>query len=111
MKTSILLAVLSLVIAPLPLHATPTPPKNPPVKVAPINQQTNKTSINLNTADVATLTHACKGIGPKRAQAIIEYREMHHGFKTLEELAEVKGFSQNYVSKNLETLKAKFTVG
>ena len=46
--------------------------------------------IDLNKADAAALTGSVKGIGKKRAEAIVAYREGHHGFKAVQELAEVK---------------------
>lgn len=81
--------------------------QNPP----PIVAKSLKTmKIDLNKADVATLSHAFKGIGKKRAETIVQYRKSHQGFKTLEELANVKGFGKKFISKNIEQLKAVFFV-
>ncbi|HAT9933855.1 TPA: helix-hairpin-helix domain-containing protein, partial [Legionella pneumophila subsp. pneumophila] len=41
---------------------------------------------------------------------IIAYRENHQGFKSLEELAEVKGIGQRFVDKNREKLKEIFVI-
>lgn len=46
--------------------------------------------INLNAATVDQLENL-DGVGPKTAQKIIEYREAHGGFKSIEELMEVPG--------------------
>ncbi|MBI5869371.1 MAG: ComEA family DNA-binding protein [Actinobacteria bacterium] len=46
--------------------------------------------VNLNAATVDQLTEL-DGIGPKTAQKIIEYRDAHGGFNTVEELLEVPG--------------------
>jgi competence protein ComEA len=46
--------------------------------------------VNLNSATVDQL-NALDGIGPKTAQKIIDYREAHGGFKSIEELMEVPG--------------------
>lgn len=46
--------------------------------------------VNINTAPSEEL-QTLRGIGPVLAQRIIEYREAHGGFKTLEEIMEVKG--------------------
>ena len=42
--------------------------------------------ININTADLASL-EAIPHIGPKKAQAIIDYRTAHGNFHSVEELA------------------------
>ena len=69
------------------------------------------TKINLNTADVAALTHSFKGIGAKRAQAIVNYRAAHGNFKSVGGLASVRGLGKSFVSRHLTQLKAIFTVG
>lgn len=76
-----------------------------------LNQATVvKNKIDLNKADLSTLTGSFKGIGKKRAEAIIAYRESHHGFKAIEELASVKGFGQHFLDTNKEKLKETFTI-
>lgn len=55
-------------------------------------------AVNLNTATQAEL-EAVKGIGPKKAKAILEYREKNGGFKSVDELAKVKGFGKASVAK------------
>lgn len=63
-------------------------------------------AVNLNFADKLTL-ESVKGIGPKKAEAIIQYRKEHGPFKTVEELDNVKGFGPKTVAK----VKKDFTVG
>ncbi|MEA4933801.1 MAG: ComEA family DNA-binding protein [Lawsonibacter sp.] len=46
--------------------------------------------INLNAADVYDLQRL-PGIGEKRAQAIVEYREEHGPFRTVEDVTQVSG--------------------
>lgn len=46
--------------------------------------------IPINTADADTLMQL-KGIGPVLAQRIIQYREAHGGFSSVDELKQVKG--------------------
>lgn len=67
--------------------------------------------INLNSADVATLTHAFKGIGKKRAEAIVHYREEQGQFKSVEDLAYVRGLGALFVKRNLALLETIFIVG
>jgi competence protein ComEA len=52
-----------------------------------------KMPVDVNTADAKTLT-TLKGIGAKKAQAIIKYREKNGNFKSVQELASVKGIGQ-----------------
>ena len=63
-------------------------------------------TINVNTADVYDLQRL-PGIGEKRAQDIIAWREEHGPFQTLEELTEVSGIGPVI----LENLRAYAAVG
>ena len=54
-------------------------------------------AVNLNTATQAEL-ESVKGIGPKKAEAIIEYRKKNGSFKTVDDLKNVKGFGDKSVA-------------
>lgn len=54
--------------------------------------------ININQATVEQL-ETVKGLGKKKARLIISYRENQGPFKSLGELAQVKGISQNLLKK------------
>ena len=54
--------------------------------------------VNLNTADEAALT-ALKGIGKVKAKAIVEYRQNIGPFKTVDDLAKVKGIGDKTVAE------------
>ena len=56
--------------------------------------------VNINTADAPTLSRELKGIGAKRAQAIVEYRKAHGPFKSADELGLVKGIGPAAIAKN-----------
>ncbi|HSR63598.1 MAG TPA: ComEA family DNA-binding protein [Gammaproteobacteria bacterium] len=60
-------------------------------------------TININTADKATLT-SIKGVGEKRAEAIIEYRNEYGPFESVDELASVSGVGQSTVDTNRDIL-------
>src|SRR5262245_38559085 len=62
-------------------------------------------ALNLNTATKEELI-ALPGIGPAKAQAILDYRNAHGGFKSVEELKDVKGIG----AKRFEKLKGELTV-
>ena len=61
-------------------------------------------TININTADKTTLMEEIKGIGEKKAEAIIAYREQNGPFKSVDELAQVSGIGEATVEKNRDKL-------
>jgi competence protein ComEA len=61
--------------------------------------------VNINTADAATLARELSGIGLKRAQAIVDYRQKHGPFKSAEELRLVKGIGPAALAKNRELIR------
>jgi competence protein ComEA len=61
-------------------------------------------AVNINTADAATLSRELKGIGMKRAQSIVDYRQKFGPFKTADDLALVKGISPAVIAKNREVI-------
>ena len=48
-------------------------------------------TVNINTADAATLAASLKGVGAARAEEIVRYREAYGPFKSVDELTDVKG--------------------
>lgn len=54
--------------------------------------------ININTASAEDMVNALKGIGPKKAQAIIDYREAKGPFTQVDQLTEVKGIGPSTLS-------------
>lgn len=106
MKASFIAAALSLFIVNIPAQASITPEKTPVEQTAAVA----RTKIDLNKAELSTLIGSFKGIGKKRAEAIIAYRESHEGFKSLEELAEVKGLGQHFMKVNREKLGEVFVI-
>lgn len=64
-------------------------------------------TVNINTADAATLADVLKGVGPAKAEAIIAYRKEHGGFKSVEQLAEVKGIGEKLVKANHDRILVK----
>jgi competence protein ComEA len=87
-----------------PTDTTPSAGKTTPA-AASKEAPAAAAKVNLNTADQATLV-SVKGIGKKRAQAIIEYREKNGPFKTVDDLTKVKGIGD----KQLAQLKDQVTV-
>ncbi|MBC7989731.1 MAG: ComEA family DNA-binding protein [Luteimonas sp.] len=58
------------------------------------------TKVNINTADAATIDRVLLNIGPSKAEAIVAYRKANGPFKSLEQLALVKGVGLKTVEKN-----------
>ena len=63
-------------------------------------------AVNINTASPSEL-EALPGIGPAKAKAIVDYRQQHGAFKSVEELKNVKGIGEGIFSK----LKAEAKIG
>lgn len=57
------------------------------------------TPVNINTADAAAIASALSGFGPKKAQAIIDYRAKNGEFKTLDDLNKVPGIGDKTIEK------------
>ncbi|PIE00810.1 MAG: hypothetical protein CSA79_02200 [Thiothrix nivea] len=55
--------------------------------------------VNINTATAAAIQHHLKGVGEKKAAAIVAYRKEYGAFKTLEEIKEVKGIGDGIFKK------------
>lgn len=47
--------------------------------------------VDINKADAQTISSALSTIGPKKAEAIIQYRKEHGDFKSIKDLENVKG--------------------
>ena len=55
--------------------------------------ETTQTKVNLNTATAKELMKV-KGLNASKARAIVAYRKKHGDFKSVDELANVKGFAK-----------------
>lgn len=56
--------------------------------------------ININSADANMIASTLKGVGLKKAMAIIEYRETYGDFKDIQELEAVSGIGGATIKKN-----------
>ena len=61
-------------------------------------------SVNINTADAATIDRVLVNVGPAKAQAIVDYRKANGAFKSPEQLAMVKGIGLKTVEKNRDRI-------
>lgn len=78
---------------------------SPPVTSPEVPDNSQTSLINLNTAGIQELTQL-KGIGEKKAQCIIDYRESNNGFICIEDIMNVKGIGE----KTFENIKDKICV-
>lgn len=60
--------------------------------------------IRINTATLEEIT-TLNGIGPKKAQAIIDYREEHGLFQSIEDLLEIPGIGEKTVENIKESIQ------
>lgn len=104
MKKRMFISLLSFFVLSTHLYAA-----NPAV-TRTVSEHSSSSPINLNTADVKALSKSVKGIGVKRAEAIIKYREAHDGFKSVTDLEQVPGFGKRFVDKNRNELERAFSV-
>ena len=56
--------------------------------------------VNINKADAKTISQSLKGIGLKKAAAIVKYRKENGAFKKLKDLTNVKGIGEKTIKKN-----------
>lgn len=62
--------------------------------------------VNVNEVDALTLSRVMNGVGPKKAEAIVEYRKQHGRFHTIEELVAVKGIGPGTLNRNRSRITA-----
>lgn len=63
--------------------------------------------VNVNQAGAEELAEALTGVGEKKADRIVQYREKHGDFMSASGLAEVKGIGNATVSKNQDRIRLK----
>ena len=57
-------------------------------------------TVNINTADAATIAAVIVGVGEIKAAAIVAYRQENGIFKTIDDLLEVSGIGQITLDTN-----------
>lgn len=60
--------------------------------------------VDVNSADARTLAQSLSGVGLVKAEAIVAYRTQHGPFKTLDDLAKVKGIGPRILEENREAI-------
>jgi competence protein ComEA len=65
-----------------------------------LSQDDVMSRVNVNNADAQMLADSLKGVGLKKAQAIVEWRVQNGDFVALEQLLEVKGIGEKTLQAN-----------
>ena len=60
--------------------------------------------VNVNTADAATIDRVLLNVGPAKAEAIVAHRKANGAFRSMEQLALVKGIGLKTVEKNRDRI-------
>ena len=60
--------------------------------------------VDINTADAAMLASAINGVGEKKAATIVEYRDTHGPFASVDDLARIKGIGAATIDRNRDNL-------
>lgn len=61
--------------------------------------------VSINSASAEELVAALNGIGSKKAESIVSYREKYGPFSQLEQLKEVPGIGNALVERNISRMK------
>jgi len=76
----------------------------PQVTASQTTQQAVSDKLNINTASASEIQKALIGIGAKKAEAIVQYREKHGNFTMAEQLLEVQGIGKATLEKNRDRI-------
>ena len=66
-------------------------------------------SVNINTATVEELAEGIKGVGINKAKAIVQYRDEHGAFKSVDQLTQIKGIGDKTVERNRDNMSVTDT--
>jgi competence protein ComEA helix-hairpin-helix repeat region len=61
--------------------------------------------VNVNRADAETISESLTGIGPKKADAIVQYRKEHGDFQSLKDLENVSGIGEKTLQANEKDIR------
>ncbi|MFV2032927.1 MAG: ComEA family DNA-binding protein [Gammaproteobacteria bacterium] len=63
--------------------------------------------VNINTASADDIAKALYGVGPHKAQAIVDYREKYGLFESVQAVKKVKGMGQGIIDGNKGDIRIK----
>ncbi|CAI1006151.1 ComEA family DNA-binding protein [Serratia fonticola] len=74
-------------------------------KVSPEAPSEGEAKVSINQADAEALATVLNGVGLKKAEAIVRYREQNGPFSEIDQLQEVPGIGPSLVERNRDRLK------
>ncbi|MCI0994201.1 helix-hairpin-helix domain-containing protein [Pseudomonas sp. ICMP22404] len=108
MRTSYFSSLVFALLTSASIAVIAAPAANPEAVSSPLVTQAAASvpgTIDLNSADAATLQRELAGVGKAKADAIVAYRESNGPFSSVEELLEVKGIGKAIVDRNRDKLE------
>ena len=64
----------------------------------------NDAQVDINQADAQLLADSLYGVGLKKAQAIVAWRDVNGDFESMDQLLEIKGIGESLLAKNKERI-------
>ncbi len=61
-------------------------------------------AIDINRADATTLAKELKGVGSRKAEAIVLHRQQHGPFTSIDQLTDVKGIGAGLIAANRDKI-------
>jgi competence protein ComEA len=74
-------------------------------KVSSETPNEGEAKVSINQADAEALASMLNGVGLKKAEAIVRYREQNGPFSEIDQLQEVPGIGPSLVERNRDRLK------
>lgn len=78
--------------------------EEPAGKGKPESAATQMDKVDLNQSSAEQLAEMLEGIGPVRAEMIVEYRDKHGPFTSVEQLLEIRGIGAATLEKNRDRI-------
>ncbi|WP_312216614.1 helix-hairpin-helix domain-containing protein [Pantoea vagans] len=82
-----------------------THPAPKPETAAQLQPKQEQEQVSINEATAEQLSAAMNGVGLKKAQAIVNYREQYGPFSAIQQLSEVPGIGNALIERNAARLK------
>ena len=61
-------------------------------------------TVNINAASAAEIAEVLNGVGESKAQAIVQYRDEHGPFESVEDITQVRGIGESTLANNADRI-------